>query len=377
MTVYGKSDGGTQPCQSAYYASSDGINYSLISGYGKSGRCTYKPATPGYYKIKVIAKAYNGSTAEKVISVTVKKNTNTSLSNKSSITTTSSVEKGTTVILNASASGGTQPYKYAYYYRFGNGSWKTASAYSTGTSSSIKLSSVGTYNLKVDVKDEAGKVVSKTFTVNSLSGSSSGKSETLNVNYGGSAVLKAANVSSGAVYSFYYKRSGDSAFTMLSSYGSTSSVSFRPRQIGSYNVVIYTKANNKVTSKTVTLYASISSVAKNELDRINAERRKAGVPALTLDNELSFAAGVRAEELEKSYSHKRPDGRSCFTVLSDYGITYKSSVTENVAYGYKDYTAVMDAWMRSSGHKANILNKNFTKVGLGINGKYWSQMFSN
>jgi uncharacterized protein YkwD len=66
--------------------------------------------------------------------------------------------------------------------------------------------------------------------------------------------------------------------------------------------------------------------------------------------------------------------------LKEYGISYQSA-GENIAYGQKTPEAVMNAWMNSSGHRANILKNGFGKVGIGVykvNGVlYWTQLFTN
>ena len=79
------------------------------------------------------------------------------------------------------------------------------------------------------------------------------------------------------------------------------------------------------------------------------------------------------------FSHTRPDGRSCFTALTDLGISY-GGAGENIAYGQSSPEEVMTAWMNSSGHRANILNSSFTKLGVGVyksgNTIYWVQLFT-
>ncbi|MDR0920675.1 MAG: CAP domain-containing protein [Oscillospiraceae bacterium] len=112
---------------------------------------------------------------------------------------------------------------------------------------------------------------------------------------------------------------------------------------------------------------------------VNKERVAVGLPELTYSYELEKAANTRAEELTKSFSHTRPDGRDCFSVYDDYGIRY-GYAAENIAWGQKSSSEVMQAWMNSSGHRGNILSPNLTKLGVGVyfyNGTYyWVQNFS-
>ena len=121
------------------------------------------------------------------------------------------------------------------------------------------------------------------------------------------------------------------------------------------------------------------SFAKQVVNLVNEERAKAGLSALVLDETLASAAMVRATEIETSFSHTRPDGRSFSTVLSDMGIQYRRS-GENIAWGQQSPQAVMEGWMNSKGHRANILNPNFTKIGVGYRKNaagrtYWTQLF--
>lgn len=122
------------------------------------------------------------------------------------------------------------------------------------------------------------------------------------------------------------------------------------------------------------------SFAEQVVALVNEERAKAGLNALTLDKEIEAAALVRANEIEISFAHTRPDGRSFSTALKDRGITYKSA-GENIAWGQRSPEAVMEAWMNSDGHRANILNPRFTKIGVGYyqntaGRNYWTQLFT-
>ena len=118
---------------------------------------------------------------------------------------------------------------------------------------------------------------------------------------------------------------------------------------------------------------------ENEVVRlVNAERAKYDLPALSADSGALSVAHIRAKEIVKSFSHTRPDGRSCFTAAADMGVSYRSA-GENIAYGYRTPAQVVSGWMNSDGHRKNILSSSFTKIGVGCyeyNGVlYWSQFF--
>lgn len=112
---------------------------------------------------------------------------------------------------------------------------------------------------------------------------------------------------------------------------------------------------------------------------VNAERAKYGLSALTVDTKVQQAALVRAKETAQSFSHTRPNGSSFSTALTEAGVSYRTA-GENIAYGQTTPQQVMNAWMNSSGHRANILNANYTTIGVGytvINGTaYWAQLFT-
>ncbi len=121
-------------------------------------------------------------------------------------------------------------------------------------------------------------------------------------------------------------------------------------------------------------------MAQQILALVNAERKKAGVPLLTLSTEVSSVAQVKAQDMATNgyFDHNSPTYGSPFSMLSSFGVTYRSA-GENIAKGQQTASAVMTAWMNSSGHKANILSTNYTQLGVGYaanNGSpVWVQMF--
>lgn len=126
-------------------------------------------------------------------------------------------------------------------------------------------------------------------------------------------------------------------------------------------------------------FISESQYVNEVLKLVNQYRNQNGLPSVTLDASLCKAAEVRAKEIKTSFSHTRPNGSSCFTVLGELGISY-GGAGENIAYGQSSPSEVMTAWMNSSGHRANILGSSFTKLGVGVYSSggtlYWAQMFT-
>lgn len=122
------------------------------------------------------------------------------------------------------------------------------------------------------------------------------------------------------------------------------------------------------------------SFEEEVLRLVNIERKSRGLSELTSDDKLDKAAAKRAKELTSLYSHDRPDGRDCFTVLDEFGISY-SMAAENIAAGYATPKAVVEGWMNSPGHRANILKPGLKKLGVGYAKSddryrhYWVQLF--
>ena len=120
-----------------------------------------------------------------------------------------------------------------------------------------------------------------------------------------------------------------------------------------------------------------SGFAAEMLALVNAEREKEGLAHLGSLDSLTAAAQKRAEEIAVWFDHTRPGGRGCFTVLDDYGVV-STSKGENIAAGYNSPADAVDGWMKSSGHRQNILG-DFHRMGVGVYVKkgtvYWVQLF--
>ncbi len=120
------------------------------------------------------------------------------------------------------------------------------------------------------------------------------------------------------------------------------------------------------------------SYAQQIINLVNIERAKENLAPLTLNKGAAAAAQVRAQEIVSSFSHTRPNGTSFATALKEQNISYRRA-GENIAWGQKSPEEVVKAWMNSSGHRANIMNPNFTSIGVGYyrinNVNYWCQLF--
>lgn len=111
---------------------------------------------------------------------------------------------------------------------------------------------------------------------------------------------------------------------------------------------------------------------------VNDIRADYGLNPLTEHWELSRVARYKSEDMSTLgyFSHTSPTYGSPFDMIKSFGLTY-STAGENIARGYKTPKAVVDGWMSSSGHRANILNKSYKYIGVGYapDGSYCTQMF--
>lgn len=118
---------------------------------------------------------------------------------------------------------------------------------------------------------------------------------------------------------------------------------------------------------------------------VNRERLKNGLQPVTATPWLQEACDIRESEIRTLFSHTRPNGTDCFTVFSEIEKPSASGVGwacgENIAAGQRSPSEVMNAWMNSEGHRANILAAEFTHVGVGCRfyqdgyQNYWVQLF--
>ena len=123
---------------------------------------------------------------------------------------------------------------------------------------------------------------------------------------------------------------------------------------------------------------SVTSFEKEVIRLVNEERKARGLSPLTYDWQLSRVARYKSQDMKDNnyFSHTSPTYGSPFEMMKSFGITYRTA-GENIAKGYKTPKAVVEGWMNSSGHRANILNSSFTHIGVGYvaSGNYWTQMF--
>ncbi|MFA5577443.1 MAG: CAP domain-containing protein [Tissierellaceae bacterium] len=129
--------------------------------------------------------------------------------------------------------------------------------------------------------------------------------------------------------------------------------------------------------------SGLSAIEAEVVRLVNVERQKEGLRPLEASLELSNVARKKSEDMGKNnyFNHNSPTYGSPFDMMKSFGIKY-GTAGENIAKGQLSAQSVVRAWMNSSGHRANIMNSSFTKIGVGYyqtsNGtNYWTQMFTN
>ncbi|MBR4410536.1 MAG: hypothetical protein IKV72_00855 [Firmicutes bacterium] len=139
------------------------------------------------------------------------------------------------------------------------------------------------------------------------------------------------------------------------------------------------KPDNSVTQKP---QQNAGTKASQVVNLVNQQRQKAGLSGLKSDSELTRLAQLKAEDMAAKgyFSHTSPTYGSAFDMLKKAGYSYRTA-GENIAMGQKTAETVMNGWMNSSGHRANILGSGYTKIGVGyaVNAKgtpYWVQIFA-
>ena len=122
----------------------------------------------------------------------------------------------------------------------------------------------------------------------------------------------------------------------------------------------------------------VSSYEAQVIRLVNEIRQENGLQPLTANWELSRVARYKSQDMkDRSYfSHTSPTYGTPFQMIRAFGLSFRTA-GENIAKGYATPQAVVNGWMNSSGHRANILNASYKQIGVGYvaQGNYWTQMF--
>lgn len=152
----------------------------------------------------------------------------------------------------------------------------------------------------------------------------------------------------------------------------------------SYDPAKYEATDSQLKAEADTAASKYMNYYQEVLRLVNEIRAEVGVAPLTLNTTMCQAASMRAIEMDykSELSHTRPNASSCFSALDFYGVSY-STAGENIAMGYSSPTSVVNGWRNSQGHYENMINPNYTQLGVGYsnmqlygNTPYWVQFFA-
>lgn len=168
--------------------------------------------------------------------------------------------------------------------------------------------------------------------------------------------------------------------------GDKITLNIKAKKNGTAKIKIYAKKFTNLAYETIDVTVgsgsdkNIMSPSEEVIELVNAERSANRQHDLISDDTLNEIAAIRAKEIAEKFSHTRPDGTQCSSLLQENGIV-NVYAGENIAAGHISAEAVMNTWMNSEGHRRNILSKNYTRIGVGVyevNGyTYWVQVFTS
>ena len=248
ITINGKASGGTSPYTYKFESKhSTSSSYHVIQDFSSTATTSWLPGKTGTYTIRITVKDKAGKTAAKSFTLTVKDAT---LTNSSTISSTS-VNFGKSITLTGKASGGTSPYTYKFESKHSTSSrYHVIKDFSSTATTSWLPGKTGTYTVRITVKDKAGKTASKTFTLtvkSELQNNSKISATSIKL---GSSVKVTGSATGGTApykYSYYYKKSTSSSWTVKAENTTSTSVTITPGAAVSYDIkIIVTDSNATV-----------------------------------------------------------------------------------------------------------------------------------
>lgn len=295
---------------------------------------------------KITAKSNNGKTATATVTVTAV--TDNTLANKSTISSTS-VAAGDKVTITGAASGGTAPYKYAFYYKKSTDSDYTliGEQYGSATSGTFYPPVAGTYNVMVRVKDSKAKVSKTSFTVKAGAfGSTLKNTTTINnteITLGSAFKFTggATGGKSGYTYAFYFKRTKNQIWKVLGTeFSSTSTARVTPTATGYYEFKVLVKdGSGKVATKTfngTVKEKSSASTLKNN-STINAQVVSVGTAV-----KMTGAASGGTSPYTYAFYYKRSENSTWKTIGTEFSSTASAKLTPAASASYDLKVIVKD-----------------------------------
>ena len=243
ITATGRAAGGTGTyLYQVVYKQKTQTKWTTAQAYKANSTVTFKPASSATYDVCVKVKDSNGTEVKKFFTVNV---TSDELKN----TSTSSAETislGSTVTVNAKATGSTGFYTYAVYYKQkAQTKWTTKQDFKANNTIAVKPAKATTYDICVKVKDDKGTIVKKYFTVNVTDFKNTSTISATEITLGKTVKVSCSATGSTGFYQYavYYKKTSDTKWTMQQNYSSNNTVTFKPTEATTYDICVKVKDN--------------------------------------------------------------------------------------------------------------------------------------
>ena len=339
VTINAKADGGTGNYEyEIAYKTTDTLGWETLQDYSANTNVNFKPAKAGTYNIRVNVRDDNGTITMKDFSLEVNM---TALENLSSLSA-ENITLGDTVNINAAAKGGTGEYKYQIVYKKNSAEkWSTIQAYNVNSAVTFKLSSAGTYDVCVKVKDTSNTEVKKFFTLyvadnklknySTISASSIELGESVIVN------AKATGSTGFYQYAFYYKKAADTKWTTKQGFKANSIVTIKPSKATTYDICVKIKDNKgTVVKKYFTLEVTEKA---NKLSNISA----LSDTEIALGEKITVSASANGSTgfYQYAVSYKNTNDTD-WTTVQDYSANSIVSVKPTIVGSYSICVSVKD-----------------------------------
>ena len=347
IKVTADASGGTPDYQFAfYYKKATSSSYTTAQAYSSVNSAAIKPAAAVAYDVRVKVKDAAGKVASKDYTVTVTKDTTAALANKTTISSTK-ITLGSSITINGAATGGTAPYQYAFYYKkSASASYTAIQAYKTNATAAVKPGAATTYDIRTKVKDNAGKIVVKDFTVtvtNTTAATNNSTISAASITLGGDVTIKAVMKGGTAPYRYavYAKKSISDTYSTIQAYGTNQNILFTPQAATNYDVRVKIKdAEGTVKTKDFTVKVAKSSGMAN-LSTINSLRLPLGDCITVKANAANGTSPYKyyvAYKKSSSSTYTQAQGYSTNKVID---ITPAAKTSYNVLVKVRDNTGTV------------------------------------
>ncbi|MBQ8134009.1 MAG: hypothetical protein IJ192_06375 [Clostridia bacterium] len=339
LTVKAVFKGGKEPYTYKYEYKKDGGSWGNMVDYSEKSSHTYTvPKTVGKYAVRVTAKDADGNTASKELAFTVINETGKALSLGGKVSATN-LAVGSPVTATATISGGTAPYQFRYSYKSGNGSWVYVDKnyVDTKTRKITLPKKVGTYTVRIQVKDYNGKTAEKKFTVNvkSLDVSKSTVNKTTAKIKESVKLTAKTSYKSGTVnYRYSYKKTSASSWTYSGNYAAAGSHNFQFKSAGTYYVRVQAKDS---TGKVVTKQFKITVKAMSITAKLSGGTMISTAKSVKLTTKVTNNSGTA----KYRYSYSTDNGKTWkytgnYTTASSKNFKFKSGNIYKIRVSVKD-----------------------------------------